>query len=210
MFLESLSLRPENLVKPDYLIVALHGWGANAEDLVPIAAQLNLSGVQFLFVEAPYPHPHVQWGKSWYALEKADYQGLQESRQALLEWLLSLEKNLGVPLSHTLLMGFSQGGAMTLDVGLNLPLMGICSLSGYLHLKPQSLNPLSPRVLMIHGREDGIVPVAEAESARDLLTVLGANIEYHELNMAHEISPKAINLLRDFIVARCQAVSSYN
>lgn len=63
---------------------------------------------------------------------------------------------------------------------------------------------------MIHGKEDEIVPVREAQKARDLLRVLGAKIEYHELTMAHEISPEAINLLRDFIIARCQTVSRYN
>lgn len=207
MFLESISLRPEKLVIPDYLIVALHGWGANAEDLVPIASQLNLSGMQFLFAEAPYPHSQVPWGRAWYHLETPDYKGLKESRQALFEWLLSLEASTGVPITHTLLVGFSQGAAMTLDVGLNLPLMGLCSLSGYLHLKPERLNSPIPPILMIHGTEDSVVPIEKARSAHTLLTSLGANIDYHELKMRHEISQEAINLLRDFIVSRYQAIS---
>ena len=195
-------------MRPDYLIVALHGWGANAEDLVPIASELKLSGgVQYLFPEAPYPHPQVAGGKAWYELATKEYKGLAESRQALLEWLLSLENNLRVPLERTFLMGFSQGGAMTLDVGLNnLPLMGICSLSGYLHSEPTNLHPLAPAVLMIHGTKDAIVPVTEARKACHLLSQLGANIAYHELNMGHEISTNALYLLRDFISERSQTI----
>jgi len=64
----------------------------------------------------------------WYAFTQPNespqkgYQELAKSTQLLTEWLKSLESTTGVPLSRTILMGFSQGGAMTLDVGLYLPI----------------------------------------------------------------------------------------
>jgi phospholipase/carboxylesterase len=159
----------------------------------------NLPDCQFLFPDAPFPHPQVPWGRAWYALESGHYEGLAESQQLLRDWLLSLESQTGVPLSRTVLSGFSQGGAMALDVGLNLPLAGLCSLSGYLHAKPQATASTFPAVLMIHGRQDMVVPLRAAQKARDELTALGVKVDYHEFDMGHEIIPAAIALMQQFI-----------
>ena len=91
----------------------------------------NLPEYQFLFPDAPYSNSYR--GRMWYSLRNQDYQGLTASRQQLTDWLKSLESTTGVPLSRTILAGFSQGGAMTLDVGITLPLAGLVCLSGYLH-----------------------------------------------------------------------------
>ncbi|MGH2416207.1 MAG: alpha/beta hydrolase, partial [Microcystaceae cyanobacterium] len=139
MSLDVISIPPANGNLPTHLLVALHGWGANGQDLVPLASMFNLPDYQFLFPDAPFLHSQVPGGKAWYSLDASDYYGLSESRQILRDWLLSLERTTGIPLSRTILSGFSQGGAMTLDVGLTLPLAGLCSLSGYLHAKPQAL-----------------------------------------------------------------------
>jgi len=199
MQLKSISLPLQN--SPRYLVVSLHGWGANAYDLVSIAEELNLTDTQFIFPEAPYPHPQVSGGKAWYDLETSDYQGLSESRTLLRDWLISLEQSTGIPLERTWMVGFSQGGAMTLDIGLDLPLLGICSLSGYLQRTLESIKYKDSQVLIIHGQQDPVVPVQEARKAYSLLQNLGAKVEYHELKMGHEISLEAINLLRESIIA---------
>jgi phospholipase/carboxylesterase len=180
----------------------LHGWGADASDLAPLATVLNLPNYQFIFPSAPFPHPEVPGGKAWYALETPDYKGLEESQQMLSEWLRSLEASTGVPLSRTILSGFSQGGAMTLDVGSSFPLAGLCSLSGYLHAKPQKGDAALPPVLIIHGTQDTVVPLKAAWQARDVFTVLGAKVEYREFEMGHEITSDAIEVFQDFILAR--------
>jgi phospholipase/carboxylesterase len=69
----------------------------------------------------------------WYDLEREDYKGLAQSQEMLTEWLQSLENLTGIPLASTILCGFSQGGAMTLDVGLTLPLAGLICLSHRCH-----------------------------------------------------------------------------
>jgi phospholipase/carboxylesterase len=177
----------------------LHGWGANYQDLVPLASYFNLPDCQFLFPNAPFPHPQVPGGKSWYSLESSDYTGMAESRELLFNWVLSLEDATGVPLSRTILSGFSQGGAMILDVGLTLPVAGLCSLSGYLHFQPEAVDFNFPPVFMVHGKQDPVVPLIMAQQAKDKLTALGVNIDYHEFDGGHEIPLKAIALMQQFI-----------
>lgn len=181
-------------------MVALHGWGANARDLAPLTAMFALPDYQFIFPNAPFPHPQVPGGMAWYALETNEYQGLTESRQMLLEWLLSLESMTGVSLNRTFLSGFSQGGAMTLDVGLSLPLAGLCCLSGYLHIEPQASDSALPPVLIVHGKQDSVVPVKAAQQAKEKLTALGAKVEYREFDIGHEISPDVLELMQKFIL----------
>lgn len=137
----------------------------------------------------------------WYNLETAERQGLAQSRQQLLDWLKSLEGTTGVPLTRTVLSGFSQGGAMTFDVGLQLPLAGLCVLSGYLHNEP-TLGQTYPPILMVHGKQDPVVPLRAAQQAHKILTGLGATIEYHEFNMQHEIQMSVVELLQKFIVEK--------
>lgn len=189
-------------------MIFLHGWGADAHDLAPLASVLDLPSYQFLFPNAPFAHPHVAGGRAWYALETSDYQGLSDSREMLLHWLLSLEKQTGVSLGNTVLAGFSQGGAMTLDVGLSLPLAGLASLSGYLHSSPQvTANPI-PSVFMAHGLQDQAVPIAAARQARDVLTALGVTVDYHEYNMGHEIPLPVLAQLRQFLLSLSSAVKT--
>ncbi len=182
-----------------HLLVLLHGWGANAQDLVPLASGLSLPSYHCLFPEAPFAHPQVSGGKAWYSLEQPGFEGLSQSRQDLLDWLLSLERVTQIPLNRTILGGFSQGAAMALDVGIGLPLAGLCSLSGYLHFQPQPQSQPLPPILMVHGRRDGVVPIAAARHARDELTKIQASVELHELEMDHEIPPLVLTLLSTFI-----------
>jgi phospholipase/carboxylesterase len=181
------------------VLIALHGWGANGNDLVPLAPELNLPDYELIFPEAPFDHPHVPGGKMWYDLQDSDRRGLAESRQMLAEFLNSLPKTTGMPLSRTVLLGFSQGGAMTLDVGLNLPLAGLVILSGYLH--PISTPPKFPipPVLILHGKQDAVVPLKAAQTARDTLISLGSKVKYFEYDMGHEIRPAAIAQVQQFV-----------
>ncbi|WP_293341663.1 alpha/beta hydrolase [Microcoleus sp. CAWBG58] len=201
MSLQFISIPPTTDRKPVALIVALHGWGANARDLTALAPAFNLPDYQFVFPDAPFPHPQVMGGKMWYDLANKDAEGLVESRELLKELLLSLESSTGVPLSRTILGGFSQGGAMTLDVGLTLPLAGLICLSGYLH---SSISPVAgialPPVSIVHGTQDTIVPVSAAVRSRESLIAWGAPVQYREFNMGHEIIPEVVDVMRSFVV----------
>jgi phospholipase/carboxylesterase len=191
------------LKTPLGLLVVLHGWGANAADLAGLVPYLDLKNYQFLLPDAPFPHPDVPGGRMWYNLyDISTRAGLEESRHQLTQWLQSLESSTGISLQQTILAGFSQGGAMALDVGIHLPLAGLISFSGYLHptdICPLPTPPMSP-ILITHGKQDLVVPLSEAHHARKQLTEAGASVAYHEYDdMGHEITPAVLKATQQFI-----------
>ncbi len=200
--IEAISVMP-NSGNPKYLLIMLHGWGANYQDFVPFAKMLNLPSFGYWFPNAPFNHPQVPGGRAWYALESQEYTGLTKSRELLRNWLISLESATGIPLNRMILAGFSQGGAMTLDIGLTLPFAAICSFSGYLHYHPQpQAKAKFPPTLIVHGKQDLVVPVQAAQQARDELQAIGVLIQYQEFDMGHEVPTPAMNLMEQFIIEK--------
>ena len=147
----------------------LHGWGADAEDLMPLGDELaNASAVptECIGLQAPEPHPGGQ-GKQWYGLFPADWQAVPEAVSQLRTRIEELDL-ARIPLSRTVLIGFSQGGAMALHVGCSLPLAGVIGCSAYPH--PEWRPPTNrPPVLLLHGIHDDVVPAAAAEKLLALL-----------------------------------------
>jgi phospholipase/carboxylesterase len=209
--LQSLSV-PAQTQPPKGLLVVLHGWGASAQDVSFLAPYIVLPDYEMAFPDAPFPYPFAEAGRMWYDLPATysfqsspdfrDQPQLQESRRLLLAWLRSLPATTGVPLEQTILAGFSQGGAMTLDVGLRLPLEALIVLSGYLHAPIAPLTAPPPPILMVHGRQDLVVPLAAATQARERLAAVGAQVQYEELDMGHEIQPFVLELMKSFIAEK--------
>lgn len=91
---------------------------------------------------------------------------------------------------------------MTIDLGCRLPFAALMVLSGYLHLPLPTAETLShrlPPILMAHGRYDPVVPLPLAQQARDALVDLNAPLQYHELDMGHEISLDLLNRMQIFM-----------
>jgi phospholipase/carboxylesterase len=199
MSLQSIAIAPETQQSPVGLVVMLHGWGDTAENLSMIAPALGLPDYQIVFVNAPFPHPYTPEGRAWYDLEQDDHAGLEQSYRQLHEWLDAQEQVTGIPAERTILSGFSQGGAMTLDVGLERSLAGLVVLSGYLHRKLDQPLPQSPPVLMMHGRQDRVVPLQMAWQARDAMQNKAVTVDYREFDLAHEVSLAELTVMRDFV-----------
>jgi phospholipase/carboxylesterase len=199
VLLDTITIPSEQETSPTGLIVVLHGWGANAMDLSGIVSMLNLPDYTFIFPNAPLSHPQVEGGLMWYDLQN-EYQGYEGSRQILQDWLNDLPEATGIPLSKTILSGFSQGAAMALDVGLSLPIAGIVAMSGYLHpIATQPSAPIPP-ILMLHGLADEVVPIAWAKAGYKKLLDLGGSVDYQTFEMGHEIRPEVIRQFETFVL----------
>jgi phospholipase/carboxylesterase len=191
--------------QPRATILLLHGLGADGGDFAPLAQELDLAAVgpvRFVFPNAPEMAVTINAGyvmPAWYDIahpdlqQQEDAQGLRRS-QAAVEALLAREKARGIPASRIVLAGFSQGCAVALMTGLRHaePLAGIAGLSGYLPLlgdtpaERHAANAGTP-VFLAHGRQDDVVPISAARSARDALQSLGHAVRWHDYPMAHSV-----------------------
>jgi phospholipase/carboxylesterase len=201
--LEIIAL-PATSPSPTGVMVLLHGWGANHQDLVELAPYFNLPEYQFICPNGLFEHPFSDIGRMWYSFTGAgeltdrSISELATSRKVLTDWMRSLPEYTGVPLSRTWIGGFSQGGAMSLDLGLNLPVAGVIVLSGYLHPDRQSTSP-TPPILIVHGTQDEVVPLAAARRTRNTLQDRGIEVNYQEFDMGHTIVPQVLAVVRNFV-----------
>jgi phospholipase/carboxylesterase len=201
----------ETAPQPRASIVVLHGLGADGNDFVPIAQELDLrpvGPVRFVFPHAPVIPVTINGGyrmRAWYDVlhaadlrQRQDEQGLRRSL-TLVEELLAREKERGSPAQRIVLAGFSQGCAMALLTGLRHKerLAGILGMSGYLPLaettkqERSEANSATPAFLA-HGTMDPIIPLAAAQASRDALRNLGHEVEWHEYPMPHSVCAEEI------------------
>ena len=177
-------------------IILLHGWGADADDLIPVGKSIiHNSGLEFelISLSAPSLRSH-DMGRKWYSLFPPDWNEAEVAVDKLLDTLMAFNKTK-ITLKKTILFGFSQGGAMAIDAGLRLDLGLVISCSGYLHPKwePIKNNP----VLLSHGSQDDVVPVnASREISTRLENEGNFNSELHEYNCSHTIHPDFIEVIR--------------
>jgi phospholipase/carboxylesterase len=189
---EQLRLGPD---QAERRLVLLHGWGADADDLLDLGELLVGPQVSVVALRAPEPHPYGS-GRQWYGLQPIDWSQLPAARSALLERLEAL--GASVALEHTVLLGFSQGGAMALDAGSALPLAGIVACSGYPHEGWQPGGSVAP-VLLSHGRQDPVVPYAASEEILLRLQQAGGSAELLPFSGGHGIDPSVLPGIRAFV-----------
>jgi phospholipase/carboxylesterase len=196
---------PARTDAPIGTIVLLHGWGANNQDLGDLVPYFNLPEYQFLFPNGLFDHEYSEDGKMWYSFTGAgqltdlSITQLATSREVLTTWIESLPASTGIPLDRTWIAGFSQGGAMTLEIGLDLPVAGLIVLSGYLHQNRATPLQDAPPVLIVHGRQDDVVPIAAARKSQETLTQWGVDVQYQEFDMGHSIVPEVLEVVREFV-----------
>jgi len=209
---------------PSASVIVLHGLGADGNDFVPIANELDLGAVgavRFVFPHAPSRPVTINGGyvmPAWYDIlgldshaQREDEAGLRAS-QALVEELIAREKARGVAARRIVLAGFSQGCAMTLMTGLRHDerLAGLVGLSGYLPLAAKAeverhdANRDLP-IFLAHGTADPVIPIARARQSRDLLTAMGHPVEWHEYPMPHSVSPAEIADLNRWLLGALAA-----
>jgi phospholipase/carboxylesterase len=179
----------------DQRLVLLHGWGADADDLVDLGELLVGPDVSVVALRAPEPHPYGV-GRQWYGLQPIDWSQLPAARELLRQRLSELDQS--VPLSRTVLLGFSQGGAMALDVGSSLPLAGIVACSGYPHEGWEPAGSLPP-VLLSHGQQDPVVPFAASEEVLRRLQASGAAAQLLDFPGGHTIDPSVLPSITSFV-----------
>jgi phospholipase/carboxylesterase len=201
-------------------VIWLHGLGADGHDFEPIPPLLGLPRARFILPHAP-TRPVTINGRfvmrAWYDILSLDFTGVRESESdirqshAQVDALVHREIERGVPSNKIVLVGFSQGGAMALHVGLRFPetLAGIVVLSAYMLMGDRVAAEQSPAnastpILMCHGRQDPIVPIWLGKAAHDQVAALqpARPLQWFDYPMQHAVCPEELAEIARFLHER--------
>ncbi len=196
-----------------YLVIFLHGYGADGADLLGLADPLSphMPETAFRAPDAPDPCAASPMGRQWFPIpwidgssEAAAAVSMQASLVRLERYLSRVASEEGVGADKTILFGFSQGTMMALHHALRRPdlLAGVVAFSGRL-LRPEALDAeltARPPVLLVHGDADDVVPFASMSEAGQALT--SADIETYAHVMrgtGHGIAPDGLSVALAFM-----------
>ncbi len=205
--MDSVEIKPGS-APVKMIVIWLHGLGADGHDFVPIVPQLGLSdelGVKFIFPHAPHQAVTINNGlrmRAWYDIRHPDLavvpdiDGIRRSTQLIKGTL----EQAFTEVDKVVLAGFSQGGVISLFAGLRYPrrLSGVLALSTYLvdrnalAAERSEANREVP-ILMMHGVDDPIIPLVDAERSRDELIALAYAVEWMAYPMSHSVHPQQMS-----------------
>jgi len=208
--------------RPTAAVIWLHGLGADGHDFEPLVPELSWSGapdIRYVFPHAPVRPVTVNGGmamRAWYDIVSLtssrdhDQRGITDSvNQAAA--LVRREMTRGIPARRIIVAGFSQGGAIALQLALRFPqrLAGLVALSTYLLLDHRlgddahEANRGLP-VFMGHGSHDPMVPVQLGEMAATRLSSMGHDVEFHRYPIPHAVCPEEIDDLAAWLRIRLE------
>lgn len=185
-------------------ILALHGRGANAMDLLGLAPHVCGGAFRFICPQAPLEvalGPSMT-GYAWFPMSlggEIDTAAFLSARDRLRTFLDQCADRYAVGGGKLVLLGFSQGGGMAYSLGLSDPdrFAGMCVLSSW--LREGTLDALgvsdgvdSLQTLVQHGARDELIELARAKHSITLLEKLHVPVDYREYDMGHEITSRSL------------------
>ena len=195
------------------LVIFLHGYGADGNDLIGLAQPLAqvLPNTAFISPDAPEPCRAAPMGRQWFPISYLDGSSEQEMNDGFVRAGTILHAFIderiaesGLSADRVALVGFSQGTMMSLEVGLRREqaLAGIVGFSGRL-LRAETLDEeikSKPPVLLVHGADDPMVPPASLDAARGALDNVGVEVGAHmRPGLGHGIDPGGLQLAAEFL-----------
>ena len=212
--LEARERSPANGGEPRKLVLLLHGFGADGEDLIGLAEPWGrlLPHAHFAAPDAPEPCDMAPVGRQWFSLAErppasiaADIAGAADVLNADIDARLAA---LGLDESDLALVGFSQGTMMSLHVAYRRAsaCAGVLGFSGRL-VGGEGLESelrVRPPALLVHGDADDLVPVGALFEAATALGACAVPVQWHvSRGIGHGIAPDGLQIgglfLRDVL-----------
>lgn len=198
---------------PHALVVFLHGYGADGNDLLGLADVLapHLPGVAFVAPDAPERCAGNPFGRQWFPIpwldgssEEAAARGLAMAAGDLDAFLDARLADESLDPGRLALVGFSQGAMMSLHVAPRRPqaVAGVVAISGRLlaHERLAAESVVRPPVLLIHGDQDELVPFSSMQFAGQELVAAGFTVYGHVMRgTGHGIAPDGLGATLGFL-----------
>lgn len=209
MTLETVEINSKYPAK--YSVIWLHGLGADGHDFVDLVSSFNVLETRFIFPHAPIRSITINNGMSmraWYDISSMDFEGKDSDVAGVLasikeiEQLIEHEIKRGIKKENISIVGFSQGGAIALRVGLkHQDLKSILALSTYLLLRDDIpvANSKMP-IMMMHGTQDSVVPFLLGQHAFTLLKAKQYHIDFKSYPMQHQLCSQEIEDIKKFLL----------
>lgn len=194
----------------DSVVVMLHGFGSNGDDLIDLAPMLaeNLPHTAFYSPNGPEV-TNMGVGYQWFGDNDFTFinrEGIGQAKDAIESYLELLSKKHNVPYEKIVLLGFSQGTMTALFTAprLSARLAGVIGFSGRLmwsdELKTEGAHFHKMPMMLSHGEEDDVVPAVSSIEAKEKLQQLGFDVEVHlHSGLAHGIDMRGIQDARAFL-----------
>jgi phospholipase/carboxylesterase len=201
--LDGPRLAPASGDEADALVVLLHGYGSNGDDLMTLAPLIQplLPNAAFVAPNAPSRIAELAEGYQWWPIRGFSpgelAAGAIAAAPAIDAFLTSELARLHLADDRLLLIGFSQGTMMALHVGprRERPIAGIIGFSGML-VAPALLAHevrIRPPILLVHGTADDVVPFRSMADAHATLTALDFNVDIHvSKGSGHTVGPDGL------------------
>ena len=195
------------------IVVVVHGYGADGADLLSLADPLgpHLRDTVFYAPDAPEPCSGNPFGRQWFGIPRFDgsseadaHAGMLAAAEDLNAFLDARLADEGLSPNRLILLGFSQGSMMSLQVvpRRDVAIAGLVSISGKL-LYPDTLADevkVKPPVLLMHGDRDDVVPFQEMQLAGNTLVSNGFETYAHVMKgSGHGIAPDGLQVALSFI-----------
>jgi len=203
---------------PRQLVVFLHGYGADGNDLIGLGREWarELPHAAFVSPNAPEPCGMNPMGRQWFDLSMGDMsiiaEGVKRAAPALESFLDAELARHNLPGTALALVGFSQGTMMALAVGLaRKPApAAIVGYSGALTTVEALPEPgAGPDILLVHGDMDEVIPVDAMYMAREILAQAGLPVEWHVAQgIGHGIDGEGLRLGGAFLRQAFAAAAS--
>lgn len=202
---------PKVILDKNPLLLLIHGYGSNEEDLFSFATELP-DHYYVISVQAPYQVP--PYGFAWYAITfdadmnkfSDDTQAI-ESRDTLVQFIDEVCAKYPIEKENVNLVGFSQGAILSYAVALTYPekVNKVVALSGYFN--PAILNPKTDlsaykniKIFGSHGTVDQVIPVEWARKTSEFLKPYNISFEYNEYPVGHGVAPKNFFDFKEFLL----------
>ncbi|KAA2214787.1 alpha/beta hydrolase [Teichococcus oryzae] len=203
---------------PRVIVVLLHGYGADGNDLIDLAPHWAQAVPDALFISphAPLPCEGGPYGRQWFSLQDRSpamlLAGAQAARPLLDEAIAAECAAAGLPETHVALMGFSQGAMMALFTGLRRPAAPAAILAYCGRLIGEELLPAEiasrPPVLIVHGEVDEVVPAEASRAAEAALRQAGVPVEsLYAPGLAHGIDDAGLSAGALFLQRAAEGLS---